>query len=76
MGRDSTQYTDELGFTAPLPANDPQRLLPEPGFATGPEIGELLPTIELPAADGSLVNLHEDRAGSKAAVMFFRSAVW
>lgn len=69
-------YTDEFGFTAPLPMSDGQRKLAPKGFPSGPEVGQLLPDFELPTATGSRIRLHENRAGSKAAVMFFRSAVW
>ncbi len=76
MAQEYEEYTDEFGITAPLPTSDGQRRLPPEGFPTGPEIGELLPDFELPSADGRRVRLHEDRGNSKAAVTFFRSAVW
>ena len=69
-------YTDEFGFTAPLPITDGQRKAAPVGFPSGPEVGEHLPDFELPTSAGTTLRLHEDRAGSKAAVMFFRSAVW
>jgi hypothetical protein len=69
-------YRDEFGQAGPLPASDGQRQVPEAGFFTGPEVGELLPGFALRSAAGSRVDLHTDRAGSKAAVVFFRSAVW
>ena len=67
---------DELGFDAPAPLGHPARAgIPE-GASIGPEIGERLPDFELPDANGQLVNFHEDRAGKKAALVFYRSAVW
>ena len=67
---------DELGFDAPGPLGHPGRFgLPE-GHSTGPEMGELLPDFDLPDAFGKRIRLHEDRAGAKAAVVFYRSAVW
>lgn len=67
---------DELGFEAPAALGHPGRAgLPE-GHPTGPEIGERLPDFALPDAAGRTVRFHEDRAGSKAAVLFYRSAVW
>ena len=67
---------DELGFDAPAPLGHPGRMgLPE-GAATGPEVGTRLPDFELPDANGRVVRFHEDRADSKAAVVFYRSAVW
>ena len=42
----------------------------------GQPIGEALPDFELPDQDGRRVRFSEDRAGSKAAVLFYRSAVW
>ncbi|MCR9092624.1 MAG: hypothetical protein NXI30_00265 [bacterium] len=67
---------DELGFDAPAPLGHPGRAgLPE-GHPTGPEVGEKLPGFTLPDAFGRPVNLHEDRAGRPAVVVFYRSAVW
>ena len=67
---------DDLGFDAPGPLGHPGRLgLPE-GHSTGPEMGELLPDFDLLDAFGKRIRLHEDRAGAKAAVVFYRSAVW
>ena len=67
---------DELGFDAPAPVGHPGRAgLPE-NASTGPEIGERLPDFELPDANGNPVRFHEHRAGRKAALVFYRSAVW
>ena len=69
-------YLDASGHLAPIPADHGQRRMPEEGFFTGPEIGGALPGFELMAASGRLVDLHRDRGNAKAAVVFFRSAVW
>ena len=67
---------DELGFDAPAPLGHPGRAgLPE-GASTGPGIGARLPDFALPDAYGNTVRFHEDRGRSKAAVVFYRSAVW
>jgi hypothetical protein len=67
---------DETGFDAPAPLGHPGRAgLPE-GAATGPEPGDMLPDFELPDAEGRPVRFHHDRAGRKAALVFYRSAVW
>jgi hypothetical protein len=67
---------DELGFDAPAALGHPGRLgLPE-GHGTGPEVGERLPDFVLPDASGGTVRFHQDRGGSRAALVFFRSAVW
>ena len=39
-------------------------------------IGDRLPDFSLPDAFGRVVNFHEHRGGSKAALVFYRSAVW
>ncbi len=70
------EFTDELGFTAPLPVTHPQRVMPDEGFSTGPDVGARLPDFELRSHTGERVALHADRGDSKAAVVFFRSAVW
>ena len=69
-------YVDEFGLLAPLPASDGQRQPLGEGEPTGPEIGERLPDFTLPSASGRTVSFHEDRDGERAAVVFFRSAVW
>jgi len=55
---------------------DGQRMSPKAGFFTGPEVGTRLPGFRLRSAAGPVVDLHADRGESKAAVVFFRSAVW
>lgn len=71
-----TVERDALGFDAPAPLGHPGRAgLPE-GNPTGPELGEMLPDFELPNAHGELIPFHTDRAGRKAVLVFYRSAVW
>ena len=70
------EFTDEYGFEGPLPVTSSQRRLPEVDFPTGPEIGKRLPDFTLTDHTGRRITLHADRAGSRAAVVFFRSAVW
>ncbi len=70
------EYRDEFGLVAPIPASHGQRQMPEAGFFSGPEIGERLPGFRLRASSGANVDLHDDRGDAKAAVVFFRSAVW
>jgi hypothetical protein len=70
------EFEDEFGFVAPLPLSSSQRQIAPEDFPTGPAVGEILPDFELPDSMGRLVSLHSDRAGSRAAVVFFRSAVW
>ena len=69
-------YRDQFGQVGPLLATDGQRMVPEEGFYTGPEVGTLLPNFKLRSASGKKINLHKDRGQSKAAVVFYRSAVW
>ena len=71
-----SEYEDDFGVLAPIPANMSPRVPPEEGFRFGPEIGEVLPDISLPDSTGAVTNLHNDRQNEKAAVVFFRSAVW
>ena len=71
-----TVERDKLGFDAPAPLEHPARAsLPE-GGPTGPAIGERLPDFELPDAYGKPVSFHADRGKRKAALVFYRSAVW
>lgn len=50
----------------------------ERGFwvGMGPEVGTVFPEFALPDADGRVVRLSEWRAGRRAVVVFYRSAVW
>ena len=71
-----TVERDKQGFDAPAPLEHPARAsLPE-GGPTGPAIGERLPDFELPDAYGNPVSFHADRGKRKAALVFYRSAVW
>jgi hypothetical protein len=73
---DFPEYRDAFGLVAPIPASHGQRRIPDEGFFSGPEVGERLPDFELRATSGMTINFHADRGDSKAAVVFFRSAVW
>jgi len=62
---------------APAPPRHPAQRIPvEPEFPTGPAVGERLPDFSLPDQRGRIIDFHADRAGSRAAVLFQRSAVW
>lgn len=45
-------------------------------FPTGPAIGEPLPDFELPDQFGNLTRYSKSRGGSRALVLFHRSASW
>ena len=42
----------------------------------GPKEGQRFPDVRLPDQSGGLVDLHEQRAGRPALVVFYRSAEW
>lgn len=42
----------------------------------GPSIGERFPDLALPDQHGQSVDLHAERAGRRALVLFYRSARW
>ena len=71
-----TVERDETGFDAPAPLGHPGRIGMPEGSPTGPAVGELLPDFELPDANGNPLNFHDYRSGEKAALVFYRSAVW
>jgi peroxiredoxin len=51
--------------------------LPPRDFATiGPKQGQRFPDVRLSDQTGALVDLHEQRAGRPALVVFYRSAEW
>lgn len=70
------QFTDEYGFTGPLPITSTQRVAPTGEFRPGLAIGEIAPDFELPNHRGDMISFHEDRDGARAALLFYRSAVW
>ena len=67
---------DELGFDAPAPVGHPVRASLPADAGTGPAIGERLPDFELPSTLGHPIGFHAHRGHSKAALVFYRSAVW
>ena len=67
---------DALGFDAPAPLGHPARANKPAGASTGPEIGERLPDFRLSDQRGRSIDFHADRGDAKAAVVFYRSAVW
>ena len=42
----------------------------------GPRIGDRFPDITLPDQSGAIVDLHAERNGRRALVVFHRSAEW
>lgn len=69
-------YEDAEGFNMPLPPDSANRRIPLGDFPTGPDIGSPLPEIVAADQSGRTVDVHADRAGQPAVVMFYRSAVW
>ena len=70
------RFTDDYGFTGPLPVTSTQRMIPTGEFEPGLAIGQTAPDFELPNHLGEPVSFHADRDGSRAALLFYRSAVW
>ena len=51
--------------------------MPKLDFITiGPKVGERFPDVRLPDQHGKVVDLHADRGGRSALVVFYRSARW
>ena len=50
--------------------------IPEGAFDPGLAVGESAPDFTLPDQHGEGISFHADRAGARAAVLFYRSAVW
>jgi peroxiredoxin len=51
--------------------------LPVLDFSTiGPSVGSRFPDIRLPDQTGRMVDLHVQRGGRRALVVFYRSARW
>ena len=69
-------FEDAEGFNMPLPPDSSNRRIPLGDFPTGPEVGARLPDITATDQHGNLIDVHADRAGQPAVVVFYRSAVW
>ncbi len=70
------EFIDAYGFKGPLPVTSTQRIVPTVDFPPGLATGETAPDFALPNHLGERISFHADRDGSRAAVLFFRSAVW
>lgn len=70
------QHADAEGFIMPLPAGTGPRRIPRGEFPTGPAVGTRLPEVVAANHQGEIVDLHADRAGRPAVLVFIRSAVW
>lgn len=58
-------------------ASTPPPRLPQLDFERiGPRVGTRFPDVRLPNQHGQLVDLHAERAGRRALVLFYRSAAW
>lgn len=69
-------WIDSLGFHGPLKPGVGPRRDPLGSFPTGPEVGTPLPEVVAPNGLGETVDVHSDRSGRPAIVMFNRSVVW
>ena len=70
------QFEDAEGYVMrPVPGSGPRRI-PLGDFPTGPEIGTRLPEVVAVDQHGRTVDLHADRGGQPAVLVFSRSAVW
>jgi peroxiredoxin len=54
----------------------PEGLTPIDFDHVGPGVGTIFPDVTLPDQHGNQIDLHEHRAGRRAAVAFYRSADW
>ncbi len=73
---DYPEFRDEFGFVGPRRATDGQRIPPSHDFDPRPAVGERFPDIVLKSSQGVPLDLHADRGNARAAVVFYRSAVW
>lgn len=69
-------WRDHDGFVGPIKPGNGPRTDPRGKFPTGPAIGDRLPEVEGLDVDGNRFDLHRDRNGAPAVLVFFRSAVW
>ncbi len=70
------QFEDADGYVMPVAPGSGPRRIPLGDFPTGPEIGTRLPEVVAVDQHGRTVDLHADRGGQPAVLVFHRSAVW
>ena len=70
------QFEDADGYVMPVAPGSGPRRIPLGDFPTGPEIGTRLPEVVAVDQHGRTVDLHADRGGQPAVLVFSRSAVW
>lgn len=71
VGNTWSRQTKEGSMTA----NEPDGI-PKEHRRRGPGIGEGFPDVRLPDQTGAIVDLHKERGGRRALVVFYRSARW
>ena len=69
------KYDDGDGYVMPIPAGTGPRRIPLGDFPTGPPVGSPLPPVRAEHASGPF-DVHADRNGNPAVLVFFRSVVW
>lgn len=69
-------WRDADGFLSPVRPGEGPRRDPLGAFPTGPEVGTPLPAVVALDIDGREFDVHADRQGEPAIVVFHRSAVW
>ena len=70
------EFVDEFGFYGPMPISSAHRTIPKSGFPPGLDVGGLAPNFHLKNQFGDINDFHEDRRGSKAALLLIRSDLW
>lgn len=76
VSQSENQYYDEFGFYSPQELTRATRRQPEKNFHTGPEVGEIVPSIALPDQSGHLINVSECLGSNGGVIVFHRSAYW
>lgn len=69
-------HVDSYGVSAPTKVGGGGRRNAPDDVTFGIGIGESGPPISLPSSSGGVVDVHRDRDGSKACVVFIRSVVF
>ena len=69
-------FEDADGYAMPVAPDSGPRRIPLGDFPTGPEVGTRLPDVVATDQHGRLIDLHADREGQPAVLVFHRSAVW
>lgn len=69
-------WVDDYGIVGPFKPGHGPRSDPRGAFSTGPEVGDVFPSLVAMDQSGATVDVAEARGSGPAVVVFSRATVW